>query len=267
MVPKFLSTSSRTMIAVGLLLPIVLIGIPALLAFRTERDLKRSFEMVTHTLAVERAVQSLVSTLVDAETGQRGFLLTRREVYLEPYEAARTRVGQQVADLRVLTADNPAQQQRLDELQPLIRDRLALLAETVALERGGEHDAALEMVNSDRGKNTMDKIRGILRVMDDEEHRLLWMRQREASKQAGRNTGLLFAVLGLSVLCGAAVLYLVRRLSRVEPVVNMCAYSRTIEYGGEWLSFEEYLRRRFDIGTTHQMSPAEFERLRAGVRR
>lgn len=267
MVPKLLSRSSRTTLAVGVLLPIVLIGIPALLAFRTERDLKRSFEMVTHTLAVERAVQSLVSTLVDAETGQRGFLLTRREVYLEPYEAARARVAQQVADLRLLTADNPSQQQRLDELQPLIRDRLALLAETVARERGGEHEAALELVNSDRGKNTMDKIRGILRVMDDEEHRLLWMRQREASKQARRNTGLLFTVLGLSVLCGAAVLYLLRRLSRVEPVVNMCAYSRTIEYGGEWLSFEEYLRRRFDIGTTHQMSPAEFERLRAGVRR
>ena len=267
MLPSLLSRSSRLTLAFGVLLPIVLIGIPALLAFRAERDLKHSFEMVTHTLAVERAVQSLVSTLVDAETGQRGFLLTRREAYLEPYNAARERVGRQVSDLQALTADNPAQQQRIEELQPLIRQRLTLLDETIALERRGEHDAALQLVNSDRGKNTMDKMRGILGVMDHEEHRFMWLRRQEAAKHARRNTALLFAVLAASIACAAVVIYLVRRLSQVEPVVNMCAYSRTIEYGGEWISFEEYLQRRFQIATAHSMSPAEFERLRSAVRR
>lgn len=267
MVPKLLSRTSRTTIAIGLLVPIVLVGIPALLAFRTEADLKHASAMVTHTLSVERAVQSLVSSLVDAETGQRGFLLTRREAYLQPYEAGRARVGQQVNDLRMLTADNPAQQQRLDELQPLIRERLALLDETIALARRGEHDAALQLVNSDRGKNTMDKVRGLLRVMDDEEHRLLWLRQQQATKQAGRNTVLLVALLIASIACGGAVLYLLHRLSEVEPVVNMCAYSRTIEYEGEWISFEEYLRRRFGVATSHGMSPAEFDRMRAAIRR
>jgi methyl-accepting chemotaxis protein len=267
MVPKLLSRSSRTTIAIGLLVPILLVGIPALLAFRVERQLKHAFEMVTHTLAVERAVQSLASSIVDAETGQRGFLLTRREIYLQPYEAGRARVGQQVNDLRLLTADNPDQQQRLDELQPLIRERLALLDETVALGRRGEFDAALEMVNSDRGRERMEKIRGILRVMDEDERRLLWMRQREASKQASRNTLLIMGLLVAAVGCAGVVFYLLRRLSETEPVVNMCAYSRTIEYEGEWISFEEYLRRRFNVTTSHGMSPAEFERVRAAIRR
>jgi hypothetical protein len=93
------------------------------------------------------------------------------------------------------------------------------------------------------------------------------MRRQEAAKQARRNTMLLFAVLAASVACAAVVLYLVRRLSQVEPVVNMCAYSRTIEYEGEWISFEQYLERRFKITTSHGMSPAEFERLRAAIRR
>ena len=267
MLPSLLSRSSRVTLALGVLLPILLIVIPALLAFRAERDLKHSYDMVTHTLAVERAVQSLVSSLVDAETGQRGFLLTRREAYLEPYEAGRARVGRQMSDLQALTADNPTQQQNLEQLQPLIRERLVLLDETIALERRGEHDAALQLVNSDRGKNTMDKARGILRVMGDEEHRLMWLRRHAAAKQARRNTALLFAVLLASAACAGAVIYLVRRLSQVEPVVNMCAYSRTIEYDGEWISFEEYLQRRFQMTTSHSMSPAEFERMRDAVRR
>ena len=267
MLPNFIPRLSRPSLVAALLLPLVLIGIPAALAVRAERDLQKSFEWVTHTLSVERAVQSLVASLVDVETGQRGFLLTRRDIYLEPYEAGRTRVGQQISDLRTLTADNASQQQRLDELQPLIRERLGLIDETVALERRGEHDAALEIVNSDRGKNSMDRIRRLLQVMDDEEHRLLWLRRQEASKQAGRTSLLLFALLGASAACGGVVFYLVQRLMRVEPVVNMCAYSKTIEYEGEWLSFDEYLRRRFNIATTQSMSPPEFERLRAGIRR
>ena len=262
MIPKFLSRPSNILVAAGVLLPLVLIGIPAVLAHRAERDVKKSFQWVTHTLEVERAVQSLVNSLVDAETGQRGFLLTQRAVYLEPYESGRSRIAQQLSELRKLTADNPAQQERLNEVEPLITNRLGVLAETIALENRGEHDAALAVVNTDRGKNTMDKIRGVLRLMGDDEQRLLWIRQRQFTKEAGRSATLLYTLLAASAGSGLFVLYLLRRLSKVEPIVNMCATSRTIEYGGEWLSFEEYLKRRFNIETSHGMSPSEFERLR-----
>jgi CHASE3 domain sensor protein len=217
---------------------------------------------VTHTLEVERAVQNLLNSLVDAETGQRGFLLTQRAVYLEPYDAGRARIAQQLAELRRMTADNPAQQERLTQVEPLIRDRMGVLAETIAMENRGDHEGALALVNSDRGKSTMDKIRAVLKLMSDDEHRLLWIRQRQFTKDAARSTALLYTLLGASAVCALFVLFLLRRLSRIEPIVNMCAGSRTIEYGGEWLSFEQYLKRRFNIETTHRMSPAEFERAR-----
>jgi CHASE3 domain sensor protein len=262
MIAKILDRFSSVLIAVGVVLPIFLIGIPALLAHRAERDVKKSFSWVTHTLEVERAVQSLVNSLVDAETGQRGYLLTRRAVYLEPYTAGRGRIAQRLAELRKLTADNPAQQERLAEVEPLIAERLAFLAETIDLENRGDHDGALAIVNSDRGKNAMDKVRSILRLMSDDQHRLLWMRQRQFTKEAGRSTALLYTLLGASALSSLLVLFLLRRLLKVEPIVRMCASSRMIEYGGEWISFEEYLKRRFNIETSHGMSPAEFERLR-----
>lgn len=216
MIPKVLSRRNNVLVTLGLVLPLVLIGIPALLAHRAESDVKKSFHWVTHTLEVERSVQSLLNSLVDAETGQRGFLLTQRSVYLEPYDAGRARIAQQISELRKLTADNPAQQERLTEAEPLIRDRLDVLAETIALENRGDHEGALALVNSDRGKNTMDKIRAILRVMGDDEHRLLWIRQRQFTKEAGRSTALLYTLLTASAASAIFVLYLLRRLTNIE---------------------------------------------------
>ena len=220
MTQKLLSRSNKLLITLGLVLPLGFIVIPAILAYRAEREVKDSFRWVTHTLEVERAVQSLVNSLVDAETGQRGFLLTQRAVYLEPYDAGRSRIAQQLKEVRNLTGDNPEQQRRLDQIDPLVRDRLAVLEETIALERRGEHDAALALVNSDRGKNTMDKIRGLLREMGDDEQRLLWIRQRHLSKQAGRSTSLLMMLLVASGTSAGLVFYLVRRLAKAQRVAS-----------------------------------------------
>jgi CHASE3 domain sensor protein len=268
MIQQLLFRHSRVVLAIALVVPVVLIGIPAVMAVRAETEVKNSFRWVTHTLEVEAAVQSLVSSLVDAETGQRGFLLTHKPAYLEPYEAARERIPQQLRELRALTADNPAQQERLTAAEKDIQNRVDLLAETVRLGLAGDYEAALTVVNSDRGKAIMDRIRGQLREMSDDERRLVWVRQRNLSNQARRSTAILWLLAAGSALCGAGLFYLLKRLSRVEPVVQMCAASRTIEYQGEWLSFEEYLERRFKISTRHGVSPAEIDRLereRTGV--
>lgn len=259
-----MSFSSKTLVTLGIVIPLLLIGVPALLSSRSEARVKESVGWVTHTFEVQTGVQNLVNSLVDVETGQRGFLLTQKRSYLEPYEAARPRIARQLATLKDLTADNDWQQQRIAQIEPLVTERLSLLDETIALETRGEHDAALELVKSDRGKNVMDKIRSIVRVISEEEQRLLWVRQQQLSKESRGSTLLLRLLVTASALCGLGLFYLLHRLSKLEPVVNMCAYSRTIEYEGEWVSFEEYLRRRFNIMTSHGLSPAEFEKLRDG---
>jgi len=262
MIPTFLTGSTRTLISVALLVPVLLIGIPAVVAVRAEREVKTSFEAVSHTLEVERAVEDLVNSLLDAENGQRGFLLTHREEFLKPYEAGRGRVGQKMADLRLLTSDNPSHQQRLEILQPLVRERLKYLAETIENERKGEHGAAISLVNGDRGKVVVDKIRGLLQLIDHEEHRLLWVRQQTMQKHADRSATFLCALVGVSGAFAIAVLLLLYRLSRLEPFIRMCASSRTVEYEGKWLSFEDYIRHRFGMSTTHGLSPVEFDKFK-----
>ena len=93
-------------------------------------------EWVTHTQEVLQRLNGLLIQLVDAETGQRGFLLTGDERFLEPYNAALAEVKQQVVELRTLAEENPAQQQRLDLLEPQLDRLLAELRATIDLRDG-----------------------------------------------------------------------------------------------------------------------------------
>jgi methyl-accepting chemotaxis protein len=122
--------------------------------------------------------------LKDAEGGQRGFLLTNEERYLEPYNAAIQVVDRHVKDLRGLTADNPNQQRRVAALEPLAAGKLAELSETIVLRRQRGERAAVEVVLSDRGKNIMDQIRRVIGEMDDEENQLLTQRAQTAKATA-----------------------------------------------------------------------------------
>lgn len=265
MLSKTVKHTPPGLMLLAIVLPVVLIIAPAIVAYRAQTDVNKSFRWVTHTLEVEGAIQSVVNSLVDAETGQRGFLLTRLEPYLEPYDAGVARVGQQLSDLRIETADNASQQDRLKQLQPLIRERLDLLAQTIAAEKRGDHEAAIASVNSGRGKYVMDEIRGVLRVMADEEHRLMWIRQQQLSAQGRQSAIVLWVLVALTAASVGGGLYLLYRMSRMRPLVTMCAVSRTIEYQGEWLSFEEYLERRFGLRTSHGLSPEALEEAKAGA--
>src|SRR5450432_2435290 len=107
---------------------------------------------VHHTNAVQLQLNLLLSELKDAETGQRGFLLTGLESCLEPYNLARTALLAELATLRRLTADNPDQQRYLDTLEPTVTQKLDELAQTIALKRAEKADAAIAIVRSGRGK-------------------------------------------------------------------------------------------------------------------
>jgi two-component sensor histidine kinase/CHASE3 domain sensor protein len=117
-------------------------------------------------IARARTVRTLASTvlgaLLDAETGQRGFLLTHEDRYLEPYEQAQQRLPNDLSRLRALAADDPRGTAILDRLVAVSNEKLAELAETIRLDQAGEHAAALALVNDDLGRRLMDEARGLL---------------------------------------------------------------------------------------------------------
>ena len=139
----------------------------------------------------------MLSDLQDAETGQRGFLLTVDETYLQPFYRALKSEPAGLPRLRELTSDNPEQQQRLKNLEPLIAAKLEVLQQTVALARQGQHDAAIAVVKSDRGKRLMDGIRTELDTFRQTELNLLT--EREAAVVSLRGWLLAFICLSLAI--------------------------------------------------------------------
>ena len=158
-----------------------------------------------HTVEVQQRLGMLLSTLQDAETGQRGFLITGDETYLEPYRSAHARLPQDWAALGTLVADNPVQVRALQKLQPLLDARIAKLEEGITLRRAGRTEAALDAVRSGIGKQTMDRIRDDITGMNATEDRLLSQRSEASQRLSYISTALLAALL-LTMLGGLSVL-------------------------------------------------------------
>ena len=108
----------------------------------------------THTHIVIQELERLLSGIKDAETGQRGYLLTGEEKYLEPYDAALGLIHTNLHRLEQLTLDNPSQQQRLARIQTLIMEKTAELKQTIELRRTQGLTAALAVVGTDAGKES-----------------------------------------------------------------------------------------------------------------
>ncbi len=148
------------------------------LSFNDISLLIRNNQALVHTQDVLAALQATLSIMQDAETGQRGYLITGVDSYLEPYAAAQSRITTQVDTLRRLTADNPVQQARIPALQTHINVKLDELAATIRLRRAGDFAAAEALVQTGRGKTEMDAIRAALAEMQGEEQRLLAIRNQ-----------------------------------------------------------------------------------------
>ena len=153
----------RTLLA--FLIAVIAVVIIAVLSYTSLQNRASSARSLTDTIEIMAQLQSVLSTLKDAETGQRGYLLTDRETYLEPFSAAKWLLPGELTALHKLIESNTEQLQRLDTLRALAADKMEELGETVELKRAGHSDEALALVLTDRGKNNMDRIRSVVGEM------------------------------------------------------------------------------------------------------
>jgi PAS domain S-box-containing protein len=140
---------------------VVSLGILAVAGWESARNVRAEDEAthsVTHSRLVIQDLDRLLSSLKDAETGQRGYLLTGEENYLEPYQAALGQIQSHLNDLRQLIQDTN-RQQGVARIEAGIRDKEAELQQTIEVRRAQGLPAAVAVVTSGRGKATMDQIR------------------------------------------------------------------------------------------------------------
>src|SRR5215470_1303166 len=209
--PRNLTTGQT--IAVALLVAALLVD--AALTVHNIREVSVSVQWVSHTHEVLGKLEQVLSTLKDAETGQRGFLLTGEATYLEPYEQAAVRLQAQITQLGQLTIDNPTQTAHVLKLEQLANTRMAILRRGIDAfraerERGRAFAIARRAVAED-GKDVMDRIRDEVGGMQEAERSLL-KRREHISRVNGRSalvSTIVALVLGLSLV--AMVIWLFAR--------------------------------------------------------
>jgi CheY-like chemotaxis protein/CHASE3 domain sensor protein len=191
--------------ALGLIVGLAFFLISGLVAYQNIQSMRGGESAIRHTHAVLIALDDLLSATQDAETGQRGYILTGNERYLDPYNDAATNTAKRLEALTSLTRDNRVQQENLVALKGHVTAKMAELNDTIQLRRTQGFAAAQAVVTTNRGKVEMDAIRAQLRTMAREELRLRQIRIDEmdvASRQAisgGIVTSLIGAALTIAI--------------------------------------------------------------------
>lgn len=192
-------------------------------SFSTSNSLLQSTSWVTHTYEVKGALEKLLRNLIDAETGQRGFLYANDPAFLDPYNNALKSIPDSVAAVMSLIKDNPEQIQRLKAIDELSRQKTTELAKTIELYKAGQKDEARQIVTSGTGKKLMDDIRTQINEMNHLENSLLELRNKEADTVQSFSSISIVGGTCLSIAIGLFVLWLINRnfLRPINEVINI----------------------------------------------
>jgi len=197
----------RTETKIGLvftvgLATIALVGASAYLW--TQRQFEALQQVVRSHELLDR-VDLVLSLLKDAEAGQRDFLLTGQEKYLEPGTAASGLVQQTLSALEALTIDDPAQQASVQRIRQLADAKLEHLAEIIQLKRTLGARPAVGVVRIDQGKRIMEELRALAAEMKSREQELVSARIASSKALAGRTFWMLSLLMTLPMLIFAVM--------------------------------------------------------------
>lgn len=200
----------------GLALVVLFFVVSGAIAYKNIATLRDDSIGIQHSHDVIAGLDDFFSTMQDAETSQRGFLLTGNDRYLAPYEEAASSVGPKLDLVAKLTSDNASQQGRIATVRRHTEAKLTELKQTIDLRRTRGQAGALAVVATDRGKIEMDAIRAQLEEMQQEATQLRKARIEEmnAAYTTAWITGILSALSGivLTLLVG----FLIRRATNAR---------------------------------------------------
>ncbi|MBY0239612.1 MAG: CHASE3 domain-containing protein [Burkholderiaceae bacterium] len=235
----------------------IVVGMLAILVTFAEMSFNRQNQASSiniHTYEVIDNASGILESLLNIETGQRGYALTGKDASLEPLQAGQKKFGEYLSRIQQLTSDNPQQQQRLKELATAQQQWLSTAIEpAIALRRGGDTPEALAEVvsyeQSNKGKAAMDSMRALLGQIIQMERALLAERTEQAERQRTRTD---FVLIGGGVLTAALSVLLAIMLTRniTRPLGEAVALAQRVAQGD--LSSRIVVRGKDEIGTLLQ---------------
>jgi len=167
-----------------LLVGTIIVFLNAWWAFEAVRTLATNAFWLAHSWQVVHQVERVLGSAVNAETGERGYLLSGLESYLEPYTKAQQELPGELAHLQTLTSDNPSQQERIKDLRATVERRMLVLQKAIVMRRRTSPDLSAPLLVGGPGKIEMDHVRAICDAMEAEEDRLLAIRTTSTNDSA-----------------------------------------------------------------------------------
>ncbi len=237
-----------TKIGAGYFLSLVIIIAIGLIGYINITSLIEDFRLVNHTNEILREADLLLALLIDEETGQRGFIITGDDQFLEPYNTSVNSVELEISDIRNLTSDNPNQQRRIDILESQISERTSYLNNTISLRREEKgYEKASQVVSTGMGKQMMDNIRNTIKDIIQEERNLLAVRSKQAEASVRKSTTTIFISILFSIVILVIVSTLITR-NITKPLSQVVSISEQVASGnltGDVSSDD----RRDEVGT------------------
>lgn len=204
-----------TKIGSGYAFALFILVVLGVIAYWSTTSFIDASRMKVHSYKVLDALTDVLSALKDAETGQRGYLLIGEDSYLEPYRSGMGAVQRDLRDLRTLTRDDPVQQQNIAELEPIIAAKFADLKADIDLRKNQGLNAALQIMQMNRGKREMDKIRTRIAVMVNIERTLL--SERDSTVRFSSKATLASIIIGIPlafIVLGLVAFLITRSIGR-----------------------------------------------------
>jgi len=210
-------------------------------------------DQVRRNHEVKEELSSVLRLVVDAETGQRGYLITDDPVYLEPYQEATSQIDARLARLESLTKTSARQQTKMAELRRIEKEELAVLQRTIQLDKEGRDLEAGQLVLSGVGRQRMDELRNIVADMEKEEDRLLATRAVLANRGQWAIVLATLTIAALSIVVYVLVVRVMRAAERSREI------ART--EGEKRLLAEERLRAESEAVRQRERAEAKFRGL------
>ena len=214
-------------LSLGFIAIVLVLVAGVVVALTNARTVYRAASAVAHTNDVKAQLQALLASLIDAETGERGYIITGNDSYLEPYTRGVAATAIEIDRVRQLTADNREQQTDLDRVAADAQVKLDELARAIQARRENGFEAAQAVVLTNLGKRTMDGIRAVVARMEAREDTLLASRTADAGRayKTARVTALTMGAIGLAVV--AALFVVTRRVgTERRAAVNLAEQLR-----------------------------------------
>ncbi|MCX2472981.1 response regulator [Pedobacter sp. MC2016-05] len=192
-----MKTTLKNNLRLGLGLSLIILFISSLASYVSISNLIKSTELVKHSDQVILDAENIISYLKDAETGQRGYLLTGNKVFLTPYYGASDSAAAILKKVEKATEDNPLQQKNVAGLRNILTKRMGIIKSTIEIkELGGAVDPTVLF----QGKVYMDEARETVNAMVKEERRLLEERTVELNKLTSYTPILILIAAALAIL-------------------------------------------------------------------